>query len=427
MRRSLTEWQGWSFDHRPWFTVRDVERMTRDPQVSFGLEAIKGPIHVAEWEVQGRNDRVNSFVQQTVRRFWDKDLDKALAAVEWGDAGGEVYYAEDNGYMQYDTFHDLPWVSMTPLSQSGKMVGLKVKGGDGSFTFGNSEVVLSCPNYFWLPNRPRFGSFRGRSRLGPAWEPFMEKRARHGAVDSRRLWYQKNAYDGGVMYHPYGTLQFPDGTEVDAGDWAQQMLERKETGGSLAVPSLFDPETKQRMWEYKPPQANSTMEDLRQYPKDLDREILLGLGVPPEMIEGGELAGTGYAGRAIPALIFYTMEDQLVDLIISWFDDLVVWPLVLYNFGNIEYHILPTSLLKTQREDHQQQKNMPQGPAPTGSTVSYHGPRGGEGRRNPVTGNIDYHLSPGTGHMKQQYTQAAFSGSRVAELSEEQLELFFAA
>lgn len=55
-----------------------------------------------------------------------------------------------------------------------------------------------------------------------------------------------------VLYYPPGETKFEDGTRKSNQLIAQEVLERLEQGGVLALPHTRDPYTGQRMWEAIP-------------------------------------------------------------------------------------------------------------------------------------------------------------------------------
>ena len=78
----------------------------------------------------------------------------------------------------------------------------------------------------------------------------------------------------------------------------------------------------------------------------MDREILKGLLIPPELVDAATV-GSGYSGRSIPAQVFFTMEDEIAELIVQGTDNQVIRPLVDLNFGpKVKYEILLNSLAK---------------------------------------------------------------------------------
>lgn len=346
----------WYIGQAKLFTLADVEVMRRDPQVDFGLRMLRAPLHTVTWKVTGDAD-VAAFVDEQLKRIWQKDLTKILRMFEYGYAGAEVLYKQEEGCWEFDTLKDfyprdvVPLVTSTVLDQKGRMdpnasklCGVRVKNVGTT-----GHIDLAMPRAFWIANEAEFGSLYGRSRLVGAWEPWIEKCGKHGAKDIRRLWYVKNAYRGGKMRHPAGFLEGPDGAQVSCQDYAREIGEKVETGGIMVLPNARD-EQGNYLWDYEEPQVNGELRDVREYPKDLDDEILKGLGVPPELVRASE-TGSGFSGRMVPAEVFYTSEDEIADNVIATVDRQILRPLVAINFGSgRKYQIEPESLAKKMQE-----------------------------------------------------------------------------
>jgi hypothetical protein len=335
-------------DQRGWFTWFDVERMRRDPRIRLGLRILRAPIHTVTWEVEGDPEQAE-FADRTLRLIWDRHISKALRILEYGIAGGELVYRYDPETDQIelaDVLDRNPF-DLTPLKLDGKLAGLRVKGVRGEQTVGG-PVDLCGPRYWWLTNEPEFGSYYGRSRLSGAWVPWMEKVGRHGALDIRRLWYVKNAFRGGKMRHPSGETEVASGAYMTNQDYAREIAEKVETGGIMVLPNVTDEQGKY-LWDYEEPKINGELRDVRDYPKDLDKEMMDGMEIPVEVIEAAS-SGSGWSGRSVPFLVYLTGEDQIVDTVIRGFDEQCIRPLVGVNFGTPAYRIKAKSLVPKDEE-----------------------------------------------------------------------------
>lgn len=335
-------------DNYTLLTPYAVECMRTDYQIEFGLSVLCAPIATATWEVSAEADEVKAYVDATVKRFWQHDLPRLLPNYfAYGTVMGEVVWAEEDEQTRFDSIFDVHISDANALVKGGKIVGLKVRNVECK---GKSEIKLWKPDVFWLARKARFGQWYGKTCLASAWLPWEEKRDRKGAIASRRKWFVKNAYEGGTMYHPIGDLQL-DGRKVACADYAQEIVEKKESGGVMALPSVKDGQGN-RLWEYEAPKENGNLQGVREYVTDLDMEILKGMGIPPEVIQAGE-TGSGYAGRWLPARGFFASLDADVDLIIRAIDEFIVAPGVKMNFGpGVNYKIEPVSLVPP--EDDQQ-------------------------------------------------------------------------
>lgn len=382
---------GWSIDvwrtGQRGFRLHDVEEMRRDPQINFGLSILSAPVFRAKVTVTPA-DEVGKFVAAQFRRFWRRDLVHALRTLAWGFMPAEVLYREKEGRIEFDQIRDLHPLDVRPKEIGGRISGLTV-----GTLFGTGGPVLRPPRLFWAALDPEYGGHYGRSRLFGAWAPWQEKTARHGALDVRRNWYMKNAFRGGVIRHPPGVVELGDGVTMSCQDYAREILEKFETGGILVLPSGRDPESGEYLWVYEPPQSNGPQQDIRDYPKDLDAEMLRGMTIPPEVVDAAE-SGSGWSGRSVPFLVFLTGEDRIVECMIDAFDRWVCRPLVAANFGARDYEVTAESLTELAEMPEQPQEpgappaaNRKTGPK---DLIPYRGPKGGQGQLNPATGRISY-------------------------------------
>lgn len=337
-------WLDWSQDN--WFTLSDVERMRRDPQVQMGLRILRAPLAGVKWKIKAADQEVGKFVASQVRRFWRTSLLKCLRMFEYGFAAGEVSYTLRDNKIHFADLLDFHPYDARPLeftdgTRAGRFAGLRVRLGGGRGRR-SSDVDIGPRHAFWIANEPEYGALYGRPRLAGAFLPYQEKRGRKGAIDARRLWYVKNAYHSGVMRHPFGEVTLEDGTLMSYQDLARQILEKFETGGVLVLPNDRD-DAGNYLWEYEPPKTHGDLKDVRDYPKDLDQEILKGLGIPPELVDAATV-GSGYSGRAIPAQWFFTSLDETVAHVLQTFERLILHGLVRLNYGPARYELAAESL-----------------------------------------------------------------------------------
>lgn len=182
--------------------------------------------------------------------------------------------------------------------------------------------------------------------MAGAYEPWLEKCGRHGAKQSRQLWFKKGAFSGGSIRYPIGKTSYDDGqggqVTIDNQDLARQIAEDVMAGGVMSLPSTTD-KNGNYVWVYEPPKAGNEVRNILDYPEQLDKEILIGFGIPPELVSAATV-GSGYSGRAIPAQMFFSSLDEVVALLVKAIDEQIIRNLVRVNFGKQEYEIIPNSL-----------------------------------------------------------------------------------
>lgn len=346
--------------------------MTPHPQIDFGLRILRAPLYRVTWTVEADSPKVGKYVDEQLRNFWDGHLRQITTSTfSYGVSCGELSDRVSRGQIVFDRFDDVHPQDAKPIrftdgKHKGDWAGVRIKGitGDETSSLG---FDLQAPHAWWFPGEAQFGNYWGIPRLKGAHEPFLEKVGKGGAIASRRLWFKKCAFRGGQIRHPMGKTEYEiqgGGTvAIDNQDLARQIVERYENGGTLALPNDKD-EKGEYLWVFEPPGPNGEVGGILEYPKELDKEILRGLGIPPELVEASSV-GSGWNGRAIPATQFYTSEDEVAQLIVKCADDQLIRPRVALNFGRQHirrYRIKLQSLAQMIEQDPNQAGKMLQEP-----------------------------------------------------------------
>ena len=358
------------FRHRPFFSRMHVREMLTDPRVVFGLWLIKGPlISNARFFIKTEDAELKEFCVQAIDRFWRTSAVRALKAIEWGYSGSEVIYEVEKGRVQFKTLRDLDSSDVNVVTTQGKFQGILVRNSRFSSTGGKSraqhKIFIGGPKAFLHVHQRERNPWYGLSRLFGAFVPWWEQWSDGGYRDIRRLWFYKNAYEGGTMYHPPGITRLNDGTVISNKDLAREMIEKKRTGGVIAFPNTTLSDGATRSWEYDPPRANDIPTGLLEYGTTLRDEILEGMGIPPEVIESAGSEGFGSStGRAIPQMAFFSTLQEVLQWMISDFDSQILRPICKLSFEDPQYNIVPFSLIKVAGD------SMVIGPDGTQSPVS---------------------------------------------------------
>jgi hypothetical protein len=345
---------------RPIFTARAIEQMLQDPRICFGLELLKGPIHsftkffsqeeatnpkvhkmVVEsnvrfpYLVQGDDERVVDFVTRNLKRFWQVGAIKALSALDWGYSGSEVIYTQkENGEIHFDNLKNFDGRDIQVITQGGGVVGFEV-----NYHRANT-LYLGIPKGFWHVHARENNRFYGQSRLYGAYAAWWEIWTEGGARDIRRNWFYRNAFGGGIMRYPMGSVKTEDGAIIQNRDLALEMMAKFRSGGYLVFPN--QDQNGRQAWEYEPPVAGIMPPGLLEYARILADEELEGLGIPPEVVQGGDGGLGSSSGRSIPMIAFYSTLQKIVDFLIGDFTVQILNPLIRLNFRkNVEYDVMP--------------------------------------------------------------------------------------
>lgn len=329
-----------------WMSVFDIPAMLRCPSVRIGLDCLLGPLSSVQWQIKANNEQVHGFVDSTLKDFWKKDMERlARHNFAWGTTPGETLYTEEHtGLMRYHSIEEIYHID-TRVRHYGRQIISFSPNSVVAPQARNQEVWIEQPKMFWLSHQPPIGSPYGRPCLISAYGPWMERYGTKGATDIRRGWFFKNAYHSGRIFFPPGaTFTDTNGNVKQNEDYARELIEKSETGNIMAFPMEYDEENRE-LWKFEDARTNGTAGDISQYPKDLDSEILWGMGVFPEIVRSME-SGSGWSGRQVPLRVFLSRRDADVIELIMAFDRYVLRPLVLYNFGpTARYQIDPVSLL----------------------------------------------------------------------------------
>ena len=368
-----------------------------------GLRILRAPLYGATWKVEADSAAVENWVQRQSEHVYRKMLPSLVRFFEYGVDGGELVYAarKVNGktrihFKEYLNVHPRDLQPILHPRAASRMVCLRVGNIEGAGT-----LILDRRHSFFFRGEAEYGVWWGRPRLAGAYSPWFDKAARHAANDMLRLYYRKAAFRGPTMWYPPGETDM-GGPETGSRpmanqDIAREIVEKFETGGVMALPSIYD-DKGNALWRWEDPKTFSELSGLQDYKKMLDRDILVGLGIPPELVDAATV-GSGYSGRAIPAQVFFTSMDETVALILDAIDRQVLRWLVKANFGPQGYVIKPISLAK-QVADGPPQPGAPGAgmPQPGGGPPPYVGPRGGHGHLDPRTGRpVSLRADPAVG------------------------------
>jgi len=368
----------WLFNrNRPLFTQFTIREMLIDPRVTFGLWLIKGPmLSKAKFMVDSENSEVKEHVVDLINEFWLNGAVQALKAVEWGYSGNEVLYKRDEktGRITYSGLKDFESPSVKIVTKHGKRSGILVDNFQTVQMEPGKAVYLGGPKAFhhvhWRHLHPHYG----RSRLVGAHIPWNEMWSEGGYRDIRRMWFYKNCFAGGTIYHPQGHAKTPEGRIIAYQDIAQEIVEKMRTGAVMALPGDMD-NRGNRKWEYIDPKGNTIPAGLFDYGDSLRIEILEAMGIPYEVIESSGNEGFGSStGRAIPETAFYSILQEELNWLIYDFVEQIARPSVQINAAlgllpydtfkvlahpldsdpaNMEYDDEDQSMLKQQEQQNQ--------------------------------------------------------------------------
>lgn len=380
---------------------RDLEFMQMHPIVGIALEYYKSGIAGAEFwggpdnqnpdNEQGKpispDQRVAQFVLAHVERFWQRGVPILQeGGYPYGWAPGEHIYKENNGLLVWDHlkgFHPNDGFILTLAHQP---IGVRIKniratpigaeGTNGREPERNPMKVGGVIDMWlaseaipakaaWYPHRPRFNQFYGRSQLIGAWRPWRRLGWRDAVEQVIDAAVYRAGYKGPVVRHPPEDMQSAQSTTAtrldgrgaprrSAQDVARQIVEWAKAGAGFTLSSAQYPPAMGGglKWDIEWPEHVMDVRPLIEAARYLEDQIMLGIGVPPELVKAGG-TGSGYSGRSVPREAFLDGQQRVADAMLQLFVEQVIRPLVLWNFGDVPFNVQCKSLLKTQADDKQ--------------------------------------------------------------------------
>lgn len=380
---------------------RDIEFMQLHPVVSAALDYYKSGIAGAEFwggptpgakepaSDQGKpispDPKVATFILAHVERFWQRGIPLWQEGYPYGWAPGEHVYKEASGYLVWSHIKGFHPNDGYVLTYNRRPVGIRVRNirddlinpgdriGSGSgyvdLWFASDRVPAKAS---WYPHRPRFGQLYGRSQLAGAWRPWRRLGWRDAVEQVIDAAIYRAGYKGPIVRHPPEDMQTAQigvpSTKVDgmgharrsARDVARQLVEWAKAGAGFTLSSAKYPQAQGGgdKWAIEWPDHVMDVGPLINAAKYLEDLIMLGVGVPPELVRAGG-TGSGYSGRSIPREAFLDGQQRNADAKLQLFVEQVARPLVLWNFGDVPFNVQCRPLLKTQTENKQGQPQPP--------------------------------------------------------------------
>lgn len=386
-------WQG---GEMPQVTLRrDIEFMQLHPVVSSAIEYYKSGIAGAEFwggpthEHQGDSstdpgrpispdDRVSQFVLAHVERYWQRGMPTMQEGYIYGWAPGEHIYKTVNGMLVWSHLKGFHPHDGFVLTMNHQPVGLRINNirddesasGEDKSNVGNIDLWFASDHIpakaAWYPHRPRFNHFYGRSQLAGAWRPWRRLGWRDAVEQVIDAAIYRAGYKGPIVRHPPEDMQTArsgvPGTAEDgrgmprrsARDVARQLVEWAKAGAGFTLSSgqYSAAQGGGNKWDIEWPDHVMDVRPLIEAAKYLEDQIMLGIGVPPELVKAGG-TGSGYSGRSIPREAFLDGQQRVADHMLQVFVDQVIKPLVLWNFGDVPFNVQCKPLLKTQAANKQ--------------------------------------------------------------------------
>lgn len=359
---------------------RDIEFMLMHPIVMTAMEYYRsgiagaefwgGPDHQNPDNDKGKpisqDPKVSEFVFTHCDRFWQRGVPLIQeGGYPYGWAAGEHIYKEVSGMLVWSHMKDFHPNDAHILTLNYDPIGIRVKNIKNRQPINLHLASENIPaKACWYAHRPRFNQLYGRSQLLGAWRPWRRLGWRDAVEQVIDAAVYRAGYVGPIIGHPQEDSPTAQtgipATQVDgrgvprrsARDVARQMIEWAKAGAGFTKPTTKYTQAQGGgdKWTIDFPEHVMDVRPLIEAARYLEDQIMLGIGVPPELVKAGG-TGSGYSGRSIPREAFLDGQQKVADGILQMFVEQVIRPLVKWNFGDVPFSVSCKSLLKTQSDD----------------------------------------------------------------------------
>lgn len=362
--------------NRPIFSYWTIREMLTDPRIVLGLWLLKGPILSLlpkKVQINCSDSKVTAYIEKQIKRFICTSAYRVMKSFEWGYCPVETLsrYSETDGCLHFDTVRDIEPLDTRPVLNQGQLCGFVLRNTTSTIqtpinpekissevkTKNNAERYVGFPKAIYHLHDRSKNPYFGLSRLYGAHVPWWEIWSEDGYRMIRRLWFLRNSFEGGTIYHPPGQIATPNGPRA-CRDYARELLEKKRAGGVMTLPNTPGPDGSGKMWEYVPPGGNSVPTGLLEYGGELRSELFEALGIPPEVIESQGDTGFGSAsGRQVPQMAYFSVLQDLANWLVSDFDTQYLRYAVTMNFSSVEYDLEIESFMEDSVSAHPNDPN----------------------------------------------------------------------
>lgn len=343
----------WYFEYRrkpPFRRLFHVPAMLANRRVQLALQTFEGAItSLSHFFVKEDNEQIKEFVITQIERWWRNSASKMIyGALAYGFYGAEILYRVDSeGRLAFNCLKSFQPHDIFPVTFKGDLVGVQLRnyrGGKVRYVGGEKA--------FWHVHGREWHPWFGQSRLFAAYEPWLELTSEGGGLDVRRLFFFRNVLQNDVMYYPDEVIPNEQGERIHARDIARSMVEKQRAGGVYALPSATDVDGNKK-WEIVTKDTTGGGEDVMRHVEVLADEIAEGMGIPPEVFTAAD-TGSGFSGRKIPEAAFRGILTNIVQWMVSDFDEQCVRALVKEAFKVEPSHeIVPFGLVRDEGDEGQ--------------------------------------------------------------------------
>lgn len=344
----------WWYDWRrnpPFHRFTHVPAMQREPRLSLGMDVLKGMATSLPkfWINDGcpidRPSETKQFVMKQLEKFWVGGAPHMMDCMDWGWAGGETIYEHTDDGLEFSHFQKFRAQDMRPVTMAGRLIGLELQHNAQKRYLGGHQA-------FWTVHRRDYHPWWGRSKYESAYIPWNELYDEFGAMDMRRVFFYKYAFQGHIIRHPNEMVKDPEtGMMRNARTVAKKAIENHRSGAVFTLPSDVDPVSNKYKWDVEAVPAVTGSAEVIEYIKNLRREMTEGLGLSEEVFQAAE-TGSGFSGRKIPETAVRAIMTQVVYWLIHDADRQIFQPLCRMRGLSTDYEIVPFGLIEEDDAGH---------------------------------------------------------------------------
>ncbi len=344
-RPSVSAYPSWYGTGWGAFNLSVIDSMRRDPAVVLALAYKKALLHIAEFDVQAQDPKVQQFVAETLQRFWQHGLAYALQCMDFGYTPAEVLYEEEDGLLRY---HTLRWIhprDAQPWTLKGKLQKIRIQSvKETSYCDLDAATDDRPAKGVWFVYDAQYNPWWGRSLLCSSWYPWRCKTMEDGASENLFKWSYKHAISCTTIRYPDVHFEGPMGL-VHARDIAREMVQNVKAGGVITMPSTRDDKGNFHWLIEGWAEAKQGGNTIIEYVDHLDKQITRGVLVPDEIVAHTGSTG-GYSRSQVSLSAFFIAAEMDLNHILEAFTDQVLRPLVWFNFGKgTKFVVKPKPLL----------------------------------------------------------------------------------
>lgn len=309
--------------------------MARHHQMAFGTAFIRLPLEKVEWWPKCEDNDITAFLYQVLKPVWRKLIKSSMAAIKYGWAPHEIVWREAKEYRVWDkdlgVDYTMPGAFLFDRIKAIDVQTATLKLEDDRFAgfeqFSSGDVEREKAYLF--THEEEFGNIYGRSRYVYSYDPWYWTSIIVAFCNRYLERYSMptplGKAPGGVTN--VGTDDSPN--DVNNLDLMQDTLEAVREGAPVTLPANEEGEPEWSIEYLTDDKRTSEFKDILTL---YDSWMLRGLFVPERALTQDTQVGSN-SMASTHADMFVMSEESLIKDIADAVSELLIPPLLAYNFG----------------------------------------------------------------------------------------------